>query len=52
MKQETMGLQWHQPDHMQIICISLHTDNHTSNSSLNFYWLDALPDIQPTVSKH
>jgi len=23
MKQETMGWQWHQLDHMQIICISL-----------------------------
>jgi len=26
-------------------------DNHTSTSSLNFYRLDALLDIQPTVSK-
>jgi len=23
-----MGWQWHQLDHMQIICISLQTDNH------------------------
>jgi len=46
-----MGWQWHQLDHMQIICTLLQTDNHTSTSSLNFYWPDALPDTQPTVSK-
>jgi len=28
------------------------TDNHTNTSSLNFYRPDALPDAQPTVSKH
>jgi len=27
-------------------------DNHTNTSSLNFYRSDALPDAQPTVSKH
>jgi len=26
MKQEMMGWQWHQLDHMQIICTSLETD--------------------------
>jgi len=31
-----MGLQWHQLDHMQIICTSLQTDNHASISSLYF----------------
>jgi len=46
------GWQWHQLDHMQTICTSLQTDNHTNNtSSLNFYRLDVLPDAQPTVSK-
>ena len=25
-----MGWQWHQLDHMQIICTSLQTDNHAS----------------------
>ena len=34
MKQETTGWQWHQLNHMQIICISLQTDNHVSVSSL------------------
>jgi len=37
MKQEMMGWQWHQLDHMQIICTSLQTDDHASNSSLNFF---------------
>jgi len=36
VKQEMIGWQWHQLDHMQIICTFLHTDNHTSTSSLNF----------------
>jgi len=30
----------------------LKTDNHASNSSLNFYRPDALSDAQPTVLKH
>ena len=36
MKQEMMGWHWHQLDHTQIICTSVQTDGHTSNSSLNF----------------
>jgi len=37
----------------EIICTSsLQIDNHTNTSSLNFYRPDALPDAQPTVSKH
>jgi len=52
MKQEMMGWQWHQLDHMQIICTSLQTDNHASTSSLIFYRPDALHDAHPTVSKH
>jgi len=31
-----MGWQWHQLDHMQIICTLLHTDNHASISPLSF----------------
>ena len=46
-----LGWQWHQLDHMQTICTSLQTDNHTDTSSLNFYRPGALPDAQPTVSK-
>jgi len=48
------GWQWHQVDHihMQTICTSLQADNHTNNSSLNFYKPDALLDAQPTVTRH
>jgi len=49
MKQEMMGWQWHQLNHVQTICTLLRTDNHASTSSLNFYRPDALPDAQPTV---
>ena len=35
-KQQMTGRQWHQLDHMQIICTSLQTDNHASTSLLNF----------------
>jgi len=45
-------MQWHQRDHMQTMCTSLQTDNHTNTSSLNFYRPDALSDAQPRVSKH
>ena len=45
-------MQWHQLDHMQTICTSLQTDNHTNISLLNFYRPDALPDARPTASKH
>ena len=37
-------------DHMQTICTSHQTDNHTNTSS-RYYRPDALPDTQPTVSK-
>jgi len=34
IKQEMMGWQWHQLDHMQINCTSLQEDNHANTSSL------------------
>jgi len=44
--------QWHQLEHMQV-CTSFQTDNHASTPPLKFfYWPDALPAAQPTVSKH
>jgi len=43
MKHE-MVWQWHQLDHVQIICTLFQTDNHASTSSLNFYRPNALPD--------
>jgi len=48
-----LGWQWHQLDHMQTICTSFQTDNHTNTPSLNFYGPDALPGAQLTTqSKH
>jgi len=35
MKQEMMGWQWRQLDHMQIIRTSFQRDNHASTASLN-----------------
>jgi len=43
-----MGLQWHQLDHMQIICTSLQTDNHASTSPL--YLQAGWPSCCPTNS--
>jgi len=31
------GMLWHQLDHMQTVCASFQTDNHTNTSSLNFF---------------
>jgi len=50
MKQEIIGWQWHQLDHIQIICTLLQTDNHARTPSVIFDRPDALPDAQPTVS--
>jgi len=41
-----MRRQPHQPDHMQIICISIKTNHHTSISSLRS---DAISDAKPMV---
>jgi len=43
---------WHHLDHMRVIFTSLQTDSHVSTSSLIFDRPDALPDVQPTASKH
>ena len=44
-----MGWQWHQLDHMQIICTSLQTDNHASTSSVSFLKA-GFPSSRPTNS--
>jgi len=49
MKQEMVRWQWHQLDHMQIICTSLQADNHSSTSSLNFLQAGC-PSCRPTNS--
>ena len=48
-----MGWQWHQLDHMQVICTSLQIDNHASTSSLNLFTGQMLllsPNQQVSVS--
>jgi len=50
--EQMTGWQWHQLDHMQIICTSLQIDNHAHTSPFSFYRPDALPASQPTMSKH
>jgi len=46
-----MQWQWHQVDHMQIMCTLLQTDNHASISSPSFYRPGGLSDAQLTVLK-
>jgi len=55
-RQEVMGIgmQWYQPDHTQIICTSIQTENDTMQQFIThyFYRPDAVPDAQPAVWKH
>lgn len=46
MKQE---MQWHQLDHMRIICTLFQTDNSTSTSLLSFYMLDTVPGARKAL---
>jgi len=49
LEHKMMGWQWHQLDHMQIICTSPHTDKHASTPPLSF--LQAIcPSCRPTNS--
>jgi len=48
LEQEMMGWQWHQLDHMQIICILLQTDNHASISPM--FLQAGCPSCRPTNS--
>jgi len=52
LKQEMMGCQWHQLNHMPIICTSLQTDNYASISSLHIFtgWMPFLPPNQQRQS--
>jgi len=52
MKQEMMGWQWHQLDHMQITCTSSRQITMPAPHHSIVYRQDALPDVPPTVSKH
>ena len=49
LKQDMTGWQWHQLNHMWIICTSLQTDNHASTSSLKFLRAGC-PSCRPTNS--
>jgi len=49
---EMMGWQWHQLNHMQAICTSLRKITTPAPHRSDFYGPDALPDTQPTASKH
>jgi len=51
VKQEIVGRQWHQLDHVQIICTLLQTNNHASTLLFNFTgWMLFLMPNQ--MSKH
>jgi len=50
MKQETTEWQWHQLDHMEIICTSLQTTTPAPHHSIFTGWMIFL--TQPKVSKH
>jgi len=51
MKQEMIGRQWHQLDHMQIIAPHFRQMTMPAPHHSIFYRPDALPDAEPTVSK-
>ena len=44
------GLHWHHLDHMQTICTSLQTENHTTPRYSIFDRPDVLPDAQQCQS--
>ena len=47
-----MGWQWHQMNQMQAICTLLQKITMPAPHQSDFYGPDALPDTQPTASKH
>ena len=49
-KQEMTGWQWHQLNHMQIICTSFQTDNHASTSSLHIF-TGRMPFLPPNQQR-
>ena len=52
MNHDIMSWQCHQLDHMQITCTSFRQITTPAPHHSIFYRPDALPDAQPTVSKH
>jgi len=49
---DMMWQEWHQLNHMQAICTSLQKITMPAPNQSDFYGPDALPDTQPTASKH
>jgi len=52
MQQEIMGWQWHQLEYMQIICISLQTDNHASTRYLTTQFSTGQMPFLPPNQQH
>jgi len=51
LEHEMMGWQWHQLDHIQIICTLLQTDNHANTSPVTTQFLQVgCPSCHPTNS--
>ena len=50
LEQEMIGWQWHQLDHMHIICTSLQTDDDASTSSLSFF-IGQMPFLPPNQQR-
>jgi len=54
LEQEKMGWQWHELDHMQILCTSLQADNHASPLPLTTHfftgWMPFVPPNQQCQS--
>jgi len=55
MNQEIMEWQWHQLDHMQIICTSLQPDNHACQHLITQFFtgwmLFLMPNQQHQIAK-
>ena len=47
---QMMGWQWHQLDHMQVICTLLQKITMPAPHHSVYYGLDAIPAVQPTAS--
>jgi len=46
-----MGWQWHQLDHMQIICTSRQTNNHASTTPLSSFCTGRMPFLPPNQQR-
>jgi len=51
LEQEMTGWQWHQLDHMQIICTSTQTDNHNSTGTSPLIFTGQMPFLPPNQQR-